>query len=239
MAQEQQSSSSNDQKAMISTAARLFQTSNKRKIDFFEMRDPFNSSNTVSGFINQQEGSNGGSILITHVQSSSNKVVQQQLIHGTPKLHYPYQNYDDYEWKDFTRVATSRHDDSKDPNQKSKKGSSKKKKNPNSQTTVAIDDDDDDSQLDSVVIANKWNGTNILFFVYHDDQGRVCLSAKTKGRAFLQNNRYSPLLDLTLSALGMKHNSNDGDRFIEDGKQYWSKIPYLLYWIEKILDGTN
>lgn len=40
------------------------------------------------------------------------------------------------------------------------------------------------------VLANKWNGMNILFFKYSDAAGREYISAKSKGSAFLSDSAY-------------------------------------------------
>lgn len=40
------------------------------------------------------------------------------------------------------------------------------------------------------VLANKWNGMNILFFKYNDAAGREYISAKSKGSAFLSDSAY-------------------------------------------------
>jgi hypothetical protein len=189
-------------------ASKLFKA-NKRKVEEFTMIDPFNACNTVSGYINQSDGPEGGSIAISEINKE--KLKELRLIHGTPKLHYPYKNYETYEWKNFN----------------------------------VSNKDKENGCLDHVVISNKWNGTNILFFIYKDENNRVYLSAKTKGKAFLQNNRYSPLLNLTLKALGIPdENASSTDKalngcFIEDNEHILREIPFLKYWIEKIKNVSN
>jgi predicted kinase len=51
-------------------------------------------------------------------------------------------------------------------------------------------------------LAEKWNGTNILFYKYYDSKGQMFISAKTKGTATLKNSEYGAFLSLTLEALG-------------------------------------
>ena len=56
-------------------------------------------------------------------------------------------------------------------------------------------------------IADKWNGTNILFYKYSDDKGNVFVTGKTKGTAVLSNPApqgdlvYPKFLNLTQEAL--------------------------------------
>jgi tRNA uridine 5-carbamoylmethylation protein Kti12 len=196
--QKQKRSNNNTPQNDKQQAASLFGVKAK-EVEPFEMIDPFNKNNNVSGFINQKDGAEGGSIVITHINQT--KLKQLQFIHGTPKLHYPYSNYDTYDWKDF-------------------------------QPKNAKEED----KLDKVVVSNKWNGTNILFFIYSDDQGNIYLSAKTKGRAFLSNNRHVDLYDLTIEALGI--NSERTGNFME-WEDVWSKFVFLDYWVKKIKEKAN
>ena len=78
-------------------AAKLFGC-NIKATDKFNMQDPFNKSNHVSGIICREKGLMQGSLLITHVNGV---VVKQQLIHGTPKLAYPYKARGSKEYMDI------------------------------------------------------------------------------------------------------------------------------------------
>eukprot|EP01080_Neovahlkampfia_damariscottae_P003008 gene3008-5018_t len=66
----------------------------------FTKQDPFNPQNILSGYISRSEkGKMGGSFIITHINE---EILEDfQLIYGTPKLSYPYQDFDNYEYKSF------------------------------------------------------------------------------------------------------------------------------------------
>lgn len=49
--------------------------------------DPYNPKNEVSGFISRKSNEFYGALIITHI---NNKKVPDQLIMGTPKMHYPF-----------------------------------------------------------------------------------------------------------------------------------------------------
>src|SRR5688572_19460649 len=72
---------------LASKAASLFRVEQKH-VDSFTRMDPFND-NCVCGFINRRKGLMGGSLLICQVNGQE---VEPQLIYGTPKLAYPYQD---------------------------------------------------------------------------------------------------------------------------------------------------
>jgi len=69
---------------------------NIKQLKYFTKCDPFNPENTVSGYICQREGIHGGSLYITNI---NNKDLPPQLIYGTPKLKYPYKDFNNYEYK--------------------------------------------------------------------------------------------------------------------------------------------
>lgn len=100
------------------------------------------------------EGRHGGSLCIYAV----NNEPHFEIIYGTPKLAYPYKDFEEFEY-----VL------------------------PNS---------------DSVYIANKWNGMNLMVFKYHNAKGEVFYSAKSKGIPFIKNGNYGNFLDLSCDALG-------------------------------------
>jgi len=57
-------------------------------------------------------------------------------------------------------------------------------------------------------LANKYNGTNVLFYKYYDAQGNVFITAKTKGTAILKDGDYGNFFSLTNEALALKPNQN-------------------------------
>jgi len=61
----------------------------------------------------------------------------------------------------------------------------------------------------SYLISTKWNGTNVLIYKYTDDNGKVYVSAKSKGGVFIHNTQFGDFLDLTREALGMSSNPRD------------------------------
>jgi len=74
---------------------------NIKKLSSFTRIDPFNPQNIVSGIISKAEtiGKLGGSCIFTHINSK--KLKNEQLIYGTPKLIYPYVDFDDYKIINF------------------------------------------------------------------------------------------------------------------------------------------
>lgn len=56
----------------------------------------------------------------------------------------------------------------------------------------------------SFFIGEKWNGMNILFFKYHDHNGKQYVSAKSKGTPFVTNSEAGQFLYLTKEALRNK-----------------------------------
>jgi predicted kinase len=69
------------------------------QVSSFARVDPFNKSNCVIGLVNRQDGIYGGSLVITHVNNE--ELEQRELIYGTPKLAYPYKNFEDFEIRNF------------------------------------------------------------------------------------------------------------------------------------------
>ena len=51
-------------------------------------------------------------------------------------------------------------------------------------------------------IADKWNGTNILFYKYYDSLGNLFITAKTKGTAIVKDGDFGQFFSLTREALG-------------------------------------
>jgi predicted kinase len=80
---------------MKAEAAKAFQCAEKF-VRAFERRDPRSLDNLVRGFICRKKGLMGGAIYITHVNG---KATEHQLIHGTPKLFYPYTDHQGREYK--------------------------------------------------------------------------------------------------------------------------------------------
>jgi predicted phosphohydrolase/predicted kinase len=135
-------------------AAKVFGC-NIKATDKFNMQDPLNKDNHVSGIICREKGLMQGSLLITHVNGI---VVKQQLIHGTPKLAYPYKSYG---CKDYKDVVDYEH----------------------------------------VYFAEKWNGMNVLFYKYLNAENTVFMTAKSKGRPFLNDSPMGNFLSLTKEVL--------------------------------------
>jgi predicted phosphohydrolase/predicted kinase len=135
-------------------AAKIFGC-NIKATDKFNMQDPLNKDNYVSGIICREKGLMQGSLLITHVNGI---VVKQQLIHGTPKLAYPYKSYG---CKDYKDVVDYEH----------------------------------------VYFAEKWNGMNVLFYKYLNAENTVFMTAKSKGRPFLNDSSIGNFLSLTKEVL--------------------------------------
>lgn len=63
----------------------------------------------------------------------------------------------------------------------------------------------------------KWNGTNILFFKYHDSAGNLHITAKTKGAPILRDGEFGNFFSLTCEALKWK-----------TGQAIMSDLPPLL-----------
>lgn len=122
----------------------------------FEKVDPFNTKNTVAGFICRKKGKFQGSLYLTHVNGIQ---MNPQMIFGTPKLEYPYvDESDNRQYKKFDKH-------------------------------------------DSFAIADKWNGMNVLFYMYQDSTGARFLTAKSKGTPFLSDTEVGNFLSLTREAL--------------------------------------
>lgn len=60
------------------------------------------------------------------------------------------------------------------------------------------------------ILANKWNGMNVLFYKYKDDKGVTRWCAKSKGTAVINNSEFGNFLDLTKLAMDKM---NYGDWF--------------------------
>lgn len=57
-------------------------------------------------------------------------------------------------------------------------------------------------------LANKWNGTNVLFYKYYDSAGQLFITAKTKGTATIKDSEFGNFLSLTREALGWHDYNN-------------------------------
>lgn len=58
-----------------------------KDFDTFCEVDPFNLKNEVQGYISRKSNEYYGALIITHI---NNEKVPEQLIMGTPKMHYPF-----------------------------------------------------------------------------------------------------------------------------------------------------
>ena len=74
--------------SLTQIAAQAFKC-NSKFVTKFEKEDPLNRGNVLCGYICRKKGASQGSLLITHVNGVR---CEAQLIHGTPKLQYPYQS---------------------------------------------------------------------------------------------------------------------------------------------------
>eukprot|EP00761_Pharyngomonas_kirbyi_P012468 gb/GECH01012495.1/.p1 GENE.gb/GECH01012495.1/~~gb/GECH01012495.1/.p1 ORF type:complete len:552 (+),score=109.91 gb/GECH01012495.1/:1-1656(+) len=74
---------------------------NPNQLKAFTTVDPFNTDNTVSGYICKRGGSFDGSLYITHVNGESTSNNKSNVIYGTPKLAYPYNGFGDFTWRSF------------------------------------------------------------------------------------------------------------------------------------------
>lgn len=63
-----------------------FDITNKKQVIEFEEQDPYNSANTLKGFVNRRQGHLYGSLWVTHVNGRK----CSQLIYSAPKQHYPF-----------------------------------------------------------------------------------------------------------------------------------------------------
>ena len=66
----------------------------------FECEDPFNNNNKLSGFMCTKPDHRYGALVIFQV----NEEVCEQVIYGTPKLHYPFDKQGTYKWPDIQEV---------------------------------------------------------------------------------------------------------------------------------------
>ena len=71
-----------------------FDITNKKQVNSFEEIDPYNPQNVVKGYINKRQGNLYGSLYITHV---NNKLIEQ-FIWATPKMHYPFDKKDNWQF---------------------------------------------------------------------------------------------------------------------------------------------
>jgi len=55
--------------------------------NYFCEQDPFNSQNTVEGYVSRKATEYYGALLVTKI---NNQEIPSQLIMGTPKMHYPF-----------------------------------------------------------------------------------------------------------------------------------------------------
>ncbi|KAL9653894.1 hypothetical protein ABK040_012953 [Willaertia magna] len=143
----------------------------------FDVCDPFHPQHQlISGFIVKKDGPFGGSLYITHVNCQQLKT--PQVVFGTPKLLYPYR-------KESFKI-------------KEKTGQHPGKLEYSENIIVTKTN----HPIKQFILANKWNGTNILFFKYFDANGKLFISAKTKGTPSISDSpQYGDFLGLTREAL--------------------------------------
>jgi hypothetical protein len=71
-----------------------------KEVSPFECEDPFNNNNKLSGFMCMKSDHRYGALVIFQVNDES----CEQVIFGTPKLHYPFDKQGTYNWPDVQEV---------------------------------------------------------------------------------------------------------------------------------------
>ena len=71
-----------------------------KEVSPFECEDPFNNNNKLSGFMCTKPDHRYGALIIFQVNDES----CEQVIFGTPKLHYPFDKQGTYKWPDIQEV---------------------------------------------------------------------------------------------------------------------------------------
>ena len=71
-----------------------------KEVSSFECEDPFNNNNKLSGFMCTKPDHRYGALVIFQV----NDEPCEQVIFGTPKLHYPFDKQGTYHWPDIQEV---------------------------------------------------------------------------------------------------------------------------------------
>ena len=74
----------------------------------------------------------------------------------------------------------------------------------NREFTDFVDKFDHEERIASYYLSEKWNGTNILLFKYHDAEGNEFISGKTKGMPTLTDSNFGNFLSCTLTALHLQ-----------------------------------
>ncbi|KAG2387965.1 hypothetical protein C9374_000815 [Naegleria lovaniensis] len=74
----------------------------------------------------------------------------------------------------------------------------------NKDFTDFVDTFEHEERISSYYLSEKWNGTNILLFKYHDAEGNEFISGKTKGMPTLTDSNFGNFLTCTLNALHLQ-----------------------------------
>ena len=77
-----------------------FDLTNKKEIIKFKEIDPYNSENTVEGYVNRRQGQLYGSLWITKVNGKLSK----QIIYSAPKQHYPFDKENNWKFPECDYV---------------------------------------------------------------------------------------------------------------------------------------
>ena len=88
-----------DKTCDITRASELLNVKEK-SLHIFEVVDTFNDGNILSGFICNERTHLYGSLVITSV----NDDVREQVVYGTPKMHYPFDRDGKFNWPPVNEI---------------------------------------------------------------------------------------------------------------------------------------
>jgi len=77
-----------------------------------------------------------------------------------------------------------------------------------------VDVFENEENIASYYLSEKWNGTNILLFKYHDKDGNEYISGKTKGMPTLTDSDFGTFLTSTLKALHLESFIDNYDQLV-------------------------
>lgn len=106
----------------------------------FDDTDPYNTENTLRGYVNRKQGQLYGSLYITHVNGKH----CPQVIYSAPKQHYPFDKENNWKFPEF----------------------------------------------DNIELFEKYDGTCIIGYKYHNINKNEFLTYKTRLRPFLGSSKY-------------------------------------------------
>jgi hypothetical protein len=85
---------------MINRALELLGLDNPKDLKEFEVEDTFNSPNRLYGYLCNRGDHRYGALVIFRVNGEA----CEQVIYGTPKLHYPFDKNGTYQWPDIHEI---------------------------------------------------------------------------------------------------------------------------------------